>query len=171
MKSWLLSISLFLVISCKNEANYSETSAVDNQELKIEEMDIQFAYTILYVEDVPKTMEFYKKAFGFEQKFLTPENDYGEILSGTTTIAFANIELGNSNFKKGFAKSNLNEKPFGIELAFTTSEVEKIMESAIKNGAVLLEETVTKPWGQKVGYLRDINGFIMEICTPIKNQE
>ena len=116
-------------------------------------------------------MEFYKKAFGFEQKFLTPENDYGEIISGTTTIAFANLELGNSNFEKGFTESRLSEKPFGIELAFTTSEVEKVMGSAIKIGAEQFAETVTKPWGQKVGYLRDLNGFIIEICTPIQNKE
>ena len=134
-------------------------------------MDIQYAYTILYVPDVPKTMEFYKKAFGFEQKFLTPENDYGELISGTTTIAFANLELGNSNFKKGFTESKLSKKPFGIELAFTTSEVEKVMGIAIKSGAEQLAETVIKPWGQKVGYLRDLNGFIIEICTPIQSEE
>ena len=45
------------------------------------------------------------------------------------------------------------------------------MENAVKNGAKLLEKTVTKPWGQQVGYLRDLNGFIIEICTPIQNQE
>jgi len=131
-------------------------------------MEIQYAYTILYVKDVPKTIEFYDKAFGFKQKFLTPENDYGEIISGSTTIAFANFELGNANFKKGFQGSDLAKKAFGIELAFTTSAVEQVMENALNNGAILLEETVTKPWGQKVGYLRDINGFIIEICTPIK---
>ena len=132
-------------------------------------MSIEYAYTILYVKDVPETIEFYKNAFGFEQKFITPESDYGEILSGSTTIAFANFKLGDSNFKKGFAASKLREKPFGIELAFTVLEVEKVMENAIKNGAKLLEETVTKPWGQQVGYLRDINGFIVEICTPMQN--
>lgn len=171
MKIWLLSISLIMVISCKNEVNNPEKSIVDNYELKTKIMDIQYAYTILYVKDVPRTMKFYKKSFGFEQKFLTPENDYGEIISGNTTIAFANLELGKSNFKKGFVESRLSEKPFGIELAFTTSEVEKVMENALNNGAELLEETVTKPWGQQVGYLRDLNGFIVEICTPIQNQE
>ena len=132
-------------------------------------MDIQYAYTILYVSDVPSTIDFYKKSFGFEQKFITPENDYGEIISGSTTIAFANLELGKSNFKNGFEESNLSNKPFGIELAFTTTEVEKVMKNAIKNGGKLLEERVTKPWGQEVGYLRDLNGFIIEICTPIQN--
>ncbi len=134
-------------------------------------MKIQYAYTILYVKDVAKTIKFYEKAFGFEQKFITPENDYGEIISGPTSIAFASIELGNANFKEGFIKSDLDKKPFGIELAFTTSEVENLMENAIKNGASLLEEAVTKPWGQQVGYVRDINGFIIEICTPIKPKE
>lgn len=134
-------------------------------------MDIQFSYTILYVKDVAKTIEFYKTVLGFEQKMLTPENDYGELKSGTTTIAFANIELGNSNFKKGFIESDIANKPFGIELAFTTLDVEGTMEKAIKNGAVLLEDAVTKPWGQKVGYLKDLNGFILEICSPIESNE
>lgn len=171
MKIWILSIGLILLISFKNKDNNTKKYIVNNQQLKTRKMDIQYAYTILYVNNVPKTMEFYNKAFGFEQKFLTPEKDYGEIISGTTTIAFASVELGKSNFKKGFTESTLNEKPFGIELAFTTLEVEKVMESAIENGAVRMEKTVTKPWGQKVGYLRDLNGFIIEICTPIQNEK
>lgn len=132
-------------------------------------MDIQYAYTILYVKDVPKSIEFYKNALGFEQKMLTPEEDYGEISSGATTLAFANFELGNANIKKGFIESDITNKPFGIELAFTTNDVEGTMQKAVSNGAVLLEEAVTKPWGQKVGYLKDVNGFILEICTPIKS--
>ena len=130
-------------------------------------MDIKYAYTILYVSDVPKTMEFYQNTFEFEQKLLTPENDYGEVKSGTTTIAFANLELGKSNFKNGFTPSTNMDKPFGIEMAFTTSKVEALIERAIVNGAIRLSETVVKPWGQKVGYVRDINGFIIEICSPI----
>ncbi len=130
-------------------------------------MKIQYAYTILYVKDVVKTIKFYENAFGFEKKFITPENDYGEIISGPTCIAFASIELGKANFSEGFTESTLNKKPFGIELAFTSSAVENLMKNAIKNGAKLLEKVVTKPWGQQVGYVRDINGFIIEICTPI----
>ena len=134
-------------------------------------MDIQFAYTILYVKEVPQTIDFYKQAFGFEEKMLTPEKDYGEIKSGSTTLAFANLELGNSNFTKGFQESKPGNKPFGFELAFTSSDVEKTMANAIHHGATLLEEAVTKPWGQKVGYLRDLNGFILEICSPIPDME
>ncbi len=141
-----------------------------NYKKQNENMDLQYAYTILYVDDVEATIEFYNQALGFEQKFITPEKDYAEVISGSTTLAFANIELGNSNFKDGFRKSNMKDQPFGIELAFTTNEVEKVMDIAMKHGATVLSETVEKPWGQKVGYLRDINGFIIEICTPISSE-
>ena len=131
-------------------------------------MNLKYAYTILYVEDVEQTILFYNKAFGFERKLLTPQKDYGEIESGATRIAFANFELGRSNFKNGFVASSLKQQPFGMELAFTTDNVSTVMEKAIENGAELLSEATEKPWGQIVGYIRDLNGFIIEVCTPIK---
>jgi len=131
---------------------------------------MKYAYTILYVENVAETIEFYEKAFGFNRKFLTPENDYGELISGETTIAFASIELGNSNFKSGFEKISKSEKPFGVELAFTTENIEKDFQNAINFGATEFEPITEKPWGQKVGYLIDNNGFLIEICTPMKKE-
>jgi len=130
---------------------------------------MKYAYTILYVEDVEKTMSFYENAFGFQNKFITPEHDYGELLSGETTIAFASHSLGNSNLKKGFKQLSTHEKPNGIEMTFTTENIEIDFKNALAAGAVEYESITQKPWGQKVGYLRDINGFLIEICTPIKH--
>ena len=130
---------------------------------------MKYQYTILYVDNVSETLEFYQNAFGFKQKFVTPENDYGELVTGETTIGFASNMLGASNFKEGFLKSEKNNKAFGIELAFVSENIEEDFERAIKNGAILFEPLQEKPWGQKVGYVRDNNGFLIEICTPIKN--
>jgi len=130
---------------------------------------MKYAYTILYVEDVEKTILFYENAFGFQKKFISPESDYGELISGETTIAFASNVLGNSNFKNGFKKLSINEKPNGIEMAFTSENIEEDFTKAINAGALEYESIKEKPWGQKVGYLRDLNGFLIEICTPIKN--
>ncbi len=129
---------------------------------------MKYGYTIIYVKNVKETIEFYKKAFGFQQKFVTPENDYGELISGETTIAFASIELGSSNFKNGFIKMDRDKKPFGVEMAFVTENIEADFKKAIEMGATEFEALTEKPWGQKVGYLRDNNGFLIEICTPIK---
>ena len=129
---------------------------------------MKYAYTIFYVREVSETVNFYEKAFGLKRKFVTPENDYAELNSGETTIAFASVELGNSNLKNDFIKSSLSERPFGMELAFTTEMIEEDFEIAIKAGAIVIQGITEKPWGQKVGYVRDINGFLIEICTPIK---
>lgn len=126
----------------------------------------QFKYTILYVKDVTATVEFYEKAFGLERGFVTPEADYGEVNTGNTTLSFANMELGNSNIKSGFIESDVDHKPFGIELAFVTENIEETWMQAIEAGATVLEEIATKVWGQEVGYLRDPDGFLLEICTP-----
>ncbi len=128
---------------------------------------IKFAYTILYVQDVTKSVEFYENAFGFRRKFVTPENDYGELLVGETTLSFASITLANSNLTGGFTESSLRTKPFGIEIGFTTKNVAETFDAAIKAGATSVENPKTKPWGQVVAYLRDIDGFLIEICTPM----
>lgn len=131
---------------------------------------MKYAYTILYVENLTETIEFYEKAFKFKRKFISPKNEYGELVSGETTIAFASVELGNTNFKSGFKKITNSNQPFGVELAFSTENIETDFQNAINFGATLFEPLTKKPWGQKVGYLRDNNGFLIEICTPIKTE-
>lgn len=129
---------------------------------------VKFNYTILYVEDVTASIIFYEKAFGFKRKFITPENSYGELLTGDTTLSFAAIDLAKSNLSEGFIESKKDNKPFGIEIGFTTEDVELVFNNAIKEGAMLVEKIKTKPWGQLVGYVRDINGFLIEICSPME---
>ena len=130
---------------------------------------MKYSYTIIYVKSVLETIEFYEKAFGFSRKFITPEHDYGELDTGGTTISFASLELGNSNFSEGIDVIDISKKTVGIELAFTTENIELDFQKALDNGAYLFEPLIEKPWGQKVGYLRDPNGVLIEICTPIKN--
>lgn len=128
---------------------------------------IKLAYTILYVKDVTKTIEFYEKAFSFSRKFITPENEYGELATGDTTLSFASLDFANKNLKTGFIENNLSNKPFAQEIGFTTEDVEAVVKSAVNAGATLLLSPVSKPWGQVVAYVRDPDGFLIEICTPM----
>lgn len=130
---------------------------------------MKYGYTIIYIENVSETILFYERAFGFSRKFITPEEDYAELLSGETTIAFASIELGKSNFKNGFQTLKRQDKPVGVELVFVSESIEADFQKAINAGAMEFEPIVEKPWGQKVGYLRDNNGVLIEICTPVKS--
>jgi lactoylglutathione lyase len=128
---------------------------------------IKFAYTIFYVKDVEKAISFYEKAFAFTRGYVSEKNEYGELSTGNTTLSFATLQLAESNLSAGFVKSDPAHKPFGMEIGFTTDDVEKTMETAVKAGATIVEKAKTKPWGQTVGYLRDPEGFLIEICTPM----
>jgi len=128
---------------------------------------IQLAYTILYVKDVQKSMTFYATAFGLQQKFTTPDGSYGELSTGETTLSFASISMAKSNLREGFTESDLSKKPFGIEIGFTTDNVEDALKAAVKAGATVVENPKTKPWGQIVAYVRDMDGFLIEICTSM----
>ncbi len=128
---------------------------------------VKLAYTILYVKDVTKSIEFYEKAFGFQRKFITPDNAYGELITGDTTLSFASFKQAASVFENGFNKSNKNKKAFGIEIGFTTDDVHGVFSNAIQNGATPEVTPKVKPWGQTVSYVRDIDGFLVEICTAM----
>lgn len=129
---------------------------------------VKFGYTILYVENVEESIVFYENAFGFSKKFISPNNDYGEVNTGETTISFASKILAKSNLRDGFIESNLNDKPFAIELGFITDNVAELVEKATLLGALLVSEPKQKSWGQMVAYIRDLDGFLIEICTPMR---
>ncbi|MDO6438046.1 VOC family protein [Cyclobacterium sp. 1_MG-2023] len=131
---------------------------------------MKFGYTIFYVKDVQKTLELYEKAFGFKIKFITPENDYGELISGETTLSFASQELGKANFGSDFQPASIKEQPYSMEIAFVTENIKEDFNKAIAAGALEYKGIEEKPWGQKVGYLKDHNGIIIEICTAITGQ-
>lgn len=86
---------------------------------------------------------------------------------GGTTLAFASHELGDMNLNGNYMKANINHKPFGIELGFVTEDVPAAFEKAVASRAIPIKEPEEKPWGQIVGYVRAIDGSIIELCTPI----
>ena len=128
---------------------------------------LKFAYTILYVQDVIKTIEFSEKAFGFKRTFVADTAEFGQLDTGGTALSFASIELVNGLIPGGVIASDIKKQPLGVEVAFATEDVEKAYQAAIDAGALEVSRPAVKPWGQTVGYVRDNNGFLVEICTPI----
>ena len=128
---------------------------------------MKLGYTILYVESVVETISFYERAFGFTRGMVVEANEYGELQSGDTKLAFAA-----NSFVKGLTSVPFEAAAPGkaappLELGLVTESVEADFERAIAAGAVLVKRPERKPWGQLVGYVRDNNGFLVEICSPL----
>lgn len=61
----------------------------------------------------------------------------------------------------------ISEESSGIQISLVTDQVEKQFEKAIKAGATALVKPMQKPRGQVVSYVKDNNGCLVEICSPI----
>lgn len=130
---------------------------------------VKFGYTIVYVEAVDKAISFFENAFGMSRKFITEENDYGELNTGETTLSFASHELGMANFTAGYISGSTSDRPLGTEIALVTTDVNASHSAALEHGATEIKSPEQKPWGQVVSYVRCPSGILIELCTPIAN--
>jgi lactoylglutathione lyase len=128
---------------------------------------MKLGYTILYVESVANTIAFYESAFGFERGMVTPSNEYGEMKTGDTKLAFAANSFVKTLTSVPFEAARPEKAAPPMELGLVTDEVEAAFAKAVAAGAVVVKKPETKPWGQLVGYVRDNNGFLVEICSPM----
>jgi lactoylglutathione lyase len=126
---------------------------------------MRLAWTILYVPDVPTTLAFYEAAFGLPRRFLHEGNDYAELETGGTALAFAGESLNADQLD--FVRNRPDQRPAGAEVAFVTDDVEAAYARAVTAGAVGVVPPTAKPWGQIVSYVRDCNGFLVELCTAV----
>lgn len=127
---------------------------------------MKLAYNLFYVDDVKASMNFYSKAFGLKKGFLHASLEYGEMVTGDTKIGFVHHDTASSHGFK-YEKSKLSKKPAAFEIGFTTNNVKKAFNKAVKAGALAVSQPQLKPWGQMVCYVRDCNGFLVEICSPM----
>lgn len=128
---------------------------------------MKFAYTILYVSNVVRALEFYETAFGMQRRFLHESADYAELETGATTLALAAEALAESNIPGGFQLASRAHPPGAYEIGLATSDVSAAYERALAAGALAVAVPKTKPWGQTVAYVRDLDGHLIELCTPM----
>jgi len=128
---------------------------------------MRLGYVILYVADVMATVNFYEKAFGLKRRFVHESQAYAEIETGQTALAF--VDEAMVKLSHPFRLNRTKEESAGIEVALVTENVEQQFARAIDAGATAVVKPMEKPWGQTVSYVKDNNGCLVEICSPIQS--
>ena len=123
---------------------------------------MRFGYTIVYVDDVEATIAFYEKAFG-QQRNMVAGDEFGELKTGETRLGFAAKKMLHGEGRV----ASLEGKVLGVEVAFVTDNVAAAYDKALAAGAKSVSAPQQMPWGQTVAYVRDNNGFLVELCTPM----
>ncbi len=126
---------------------------------------MKLGYIIHYVPDVLATVAFYERAFGLTRRFVH-ETQYAELETGATALAFADENFVAKTVPE-FARNRPGKSPAAIEVGLVTDDVAGRFKTAVDAGAVAVAAPLRKPWGQTVAYVRDLNGCLVELCSPM----
>ncbi|XP_071717702.1 uncharacterized protein [Rutidosis leptorrhynchoides] len=128
-----------------------------------------FGYTVVYVKDVAKSVEFYGKAFGASVRRLDDSHRWGELESGQTTIAFTPVHQHETDDLTGEVQEQRSKtRRNQLEICFVYEDVDAAYKRAVENGADGVSKPEEKEWGQKVGYVRDIDGIVVRMGSYVK---
>jgi lactoylglutathione lyase len=128
---------------------------------------MKFGSTVLFVDDVPAVLEFYRRALGFETRFYDAEYQFGELDAGGAVLGFASHRCGERMMPGGYARP-AGGRPPGVEVAFFTADVAAAFERACGAEASAIAEPKVMPSGQLVAYFRSIEGTIIGLCSPLE---
>ncbi|WP_086932853.1 VOC family protein [Agarilytica rhodophyticola] len=131
---------------------------------------MKLGFVITYVENVKEVLDFYSKAFGVPIKLEFEDNGqllYGELSTEGATLGFASHEMGKMNLSGAYQKLSLADKPVGQEIVFEHEDVDGVYNNALKEGAISIAPPADKEWGQRIAYVRGIDGALIEICSPM----
>ena len=103
-----------------------------------------------------------------EKTMSTPSISLGYVIlyvkDVSASLAFYEKAFGLS---RRFYNDDNGKAPLGFEIALVTPDVPALYARAVKAGATVVSKPETKPWGQTVACLRDTDGHIVELCTPL----
>ena len=128
---------------------------------------LMLGWVIVYVDDPPAAREFYMRAFGLEGGFEAPGGTYAELDTGTTKLAFAAYALGETNFGGGVRPAALEDRPANVELALVSEDVDGAYTRALDAGCTSLSAPADQSHGQRVAWVRDPFGTLLELATPL----
>ncbi len=129
--------------------------------------EMQLGWVIAYVDDPAEVAEFYERAFGLRTDFVAPGGEFAQLDTGPTKLAFASYSLSEKNFDGGVRRAGVEGQPPNVEIALVAADVEAAYARALEAGCSSLAEPVDKPQGQRVGYVRDPFGGLVELATPL----
>jgi lactoylglutathione lyase len=169
MKKYLLLAASSLLIASVGLTSETNQETVKPQGKTMSTPSVSLGYVVLYVKDVSASLTFYEQAFGLSRRFFNDDNGkaYGELETGAARLAFYSFELAKTQLKQGFVAASPDKAPLGVEIAFVTPDVPALFARAVKAGATVVSEPEAKPWGQTVACLRDKDGHLVELCTPL----
>ena len=126
---------------------------------------MEFGGTVLYVNDVSASVDFYRRAFGLQLRFFDQTLGFAELETGGSILAMAAHSLGEMLMPGGYLRP-VDGQPAGVEIGFFTSDVPAAFAKAVAEGAAPITPPRRMPWGLEVAYVRAPEGTMIGFSEP-----
>lgn len=129
--------------------------------------ELRLGWVIVYVDDPAGAAAFYERTFGLRGELVAPGGTYAQLDTGPTRLAFAAYALGEGNFPGGVRRAGSDGQPPNVEIALVADDVDAAYARALDAGCTSLAAPEDKPHGQRVAWIRDPFGTLIELATPL----
>jgi len=127
------------------------------------------AFPIIYSEDIPAALRFYRDLLGFRVTFAFPDDGVPRFaaleLEGGSELGLADVAARDAVHLHGqdvHPRSGL-----AFELCIYASDVDAAVATLRAAGVSVLTEPADQPWGERLAYVADPGGNPVMICAPL----
>jgi uncharacterized glyoxalase superfamily protein PhnB len=116
---------------------------------------------IVFVEDVARSLAFYRDVLGAEVDHFDDDGSYGELKAGIGFAAHTHVE---KHLDLSFHRNEAGGLPGGFELDLAVVDVDAVFEQAVEAGATVVWDPRDKAWGRSA-LIRDLDGVFVHLTS------
>ena len=125
-------------------------------------------WVIVYVDDPPAAREFYMRAFGLQGGFVAGSRHLRRARHRRDEArASPPTRWASRTSRAACGGGGGDGPPPNVEIALVAEDVDARYAHALEAGCASLAEPKDKPQGQRVAYVRDPFGTLVELATPL----
>jgi len=115
-------------------------------------------------DKLPESKDFYIKLFDFQVDF---DSDwFVHLVSKDKQLELGIVERTNQIIPKDY-----QTLPQGFYITFVVNNADDVFKIAVKENFEIIEEPTNTSYGQRRLLLKDPNGMLVDVSSPIKNFE
>jgi lactoylglutathione lyase len=122
---------------------------------------------ILFVEDLPRSKDFYHEVLGLDVQFEDAES-VGFKIEG---LAFIVLQVDRARVQ---LQGEHTATPGAGATAFLTTftgDVDALHANLVERGVPFFQRPTDQPWGMRTAYFKDPDGHVWEIAQPMQRSD
>ena len=114
-------------------------------------------FPILACRDLPAARDFYLAVLGGREAYRFPEE--GDPVYLTLEIGGSTIGLSDGRGRTAYGEPALPASGHPVDLCVYVDDLDAVLAAAPRHGGALVAEAAEMPWGERVGWIRDLDGI------------